>query len=1052
MKRLTIVFTLISLLAGQVYAQRQVSGYVTDAAGDPLVGVTVTIKGTTTGTITNLEGYYQLSNVNNEATLVYSFIGMVTREIQAGEQIRIDVVMDAEAQNLDEVVVIGYGSVKRANLAGAVTDINAEELNDIPVSNLSTALEAKLPGVRISMPSGNPLSNTSVQIRANTTFSDIGEYPIYVIDGIIRDKEAFDILDPNEVESISVLKDASASVYGAISAGGVILVQTKKGRVGKLKMNYSGSYGFSQVINTTEMLSAYEHALMVNDGYEIQGLSSKDPRWFTEDELIYFRDSLPDGGYNWLEGVWNNSSLTKHNLSFSGGTETVRYYFGGNFIMDNGSIEGLYVKKYTLRSSIEAEVAKGLTASIETSLGFREGNTPKNPLDGSQYDLLNETFRALLTNPKWIPPVIDDKLVYVNQDGYIINNPYVMLENNNYNNNKSNSVNYIAALNYKTPVKGLNLGFQISQTFDNGVGREYNGISYGYQFQQSSNFHIFNLDAPLDSINPRIELQGQEYLQENTDNSKSYQGNAKISYNRLFGKHSINAMAVCEFGEGYGYKVGWKKSTDQLVEGYDLEWAFADNNSGYTLSLPSYSQSAKLSYIGRLNYIYADRYISEFSFRYESSILFPPGNRWGFFPSVLLGWVVSEEPFFARAKNSVNFLKLRLSAGRLGNISNIPFTYMLVYSPSNINFMFGDTPVFTVEAKQDAFVNENVEWQKSDSYNAGIDMRLWDSRISFTADAFYKYTFDILEPISSRTPTTVGIANNNKVKFNYGAMHAYGYELDLGYHNNIGGEFKYDVRFIFSWSEAMILKKAQALGAIGTWHDETKNPTDNQPGLVSSGIIRSEDEVADILMDNPNYSTGGSPLEVGMLNYVDLRGTDGSEGPNGVFNGSIEEDRTTIARRTSPPYTYGATLGFEWKGIRLNTTLSGQFGHFVFYDKESMVNPTFASNVPAFWAEHWTPDNPDAAYPRAYNYGGEAQYSTFWRRDGHTLRISDLNLSYSLPQKWIKNLGFSTVRAYMNSKYLWTIINPLDYKDAYLSRYNGYPMTRNYVFGLNFGF
>jgi len=1049
MKKILLLIILMFAIGGQAMAQRKVTGHISDKTGEPVIGATIIVKGSTSGAISDLDGNYEITVPGNSAILVFTYIGMMPQEITVGENIQIDVVMEEETQTLDEVVVIGYGTVKRANLAGAVTDINAEELNDIPVSNLSAALEAKLPGVRISLPSGNPLSSTSIQIRANTTFSDIGEPAVYVIDGILRSQEAFDILDPNEVESISVLKDASASVYGAASAGGVILVKTKKGRIGKLKMNYSGSYGFSQPINTTEMLSAYEHAVMLNDGYEILGISSKDPRWISEDVLTYLRDSLPGGGYDWMGGFWNNSSLAKHNLSFSGGTDAIRYYFGGNFVNDNGNIANLYSKKYTLRSSIEVTVAKGLTASIETSIGLREGNTPRNPLDGSQFDLLNETFRALLTNPKWIPPTIDDKLVYVDN----LNNPYVLLDNNSYKNNKANSVNYIAALNYQTPIKGLSLGFQFSQSFDNYIGKEYNGISYAYKFQQSESLYKFDLNAPLDSLNPKKEIQGQEYLQENAENGKKYQGNARISYSRVFGRHDFKAMAVCEFGEGYGYKIGWKKATDQLVEGYDLEWAFADDNSGYTLSLPSYSQSASLSYIGRLNYIYDDRYITEFSFRYESSILFPTSNRWGFFPSLLVGWVVSEEPFFEQAKNTVNFMKFRGSVGRLGNMaSNNPFLYMLVYAPSSSSYLFGDTPSFTVEAKQDAFINEDVEWQKTDSYNLGLDMRLFNNKISFTADAFYKYTFDILEPISSRTPTTVGIASNNKVKFNYGAMHAYGYEMDLGYHNNIAGEFRYDIRLIFAWSEAMILKKAQALGAIGTWHDETINPTDNQPGWISSGIIRTDEELQDILMDNPNYSTGGTPLDVGMLNYLDIRGTDGSEGPNGVFNGSIDEDRTTIANRTNPPYTYGTTVGFEWKGFRINTTLSGQFGHYVFYDKESMVNPTSLANVPAFWADHWTAENINAAYPRALNYGGEGQYSTFWRRDGHTLRVSDINISYSLPSRWIEKIGFNTVRAYINSKYLWTIINPLEYKDAYLSRYNGYPMTRNYVFGINFGF
>jgi hypothetical protein len=250
----------------------------------------------------------------------------------------------------------------------------------------------------------------------------------------------------------------------------------------------------------------------------------------------------------------------------------------------------------------------------------------------------------------------------------------------------------------------------------------------------------------------------------------------------------------------------------------------------------------------------------------------------------------------------------------------------------------------------------------------------------------------------------------------------------------------------------MKLKVSQAPGAIGKWYDELKNYTDNQPGAISSGIVRTKDELDDILMDNPNYKDGSNKLELGMLNYKDIRGTDGSEGPNGTFNFDQIEDRTTIANHTSPKYIYGTTFDFGWKGIKINMTFSGKFGHKVFYDKESMTSPTAKTNVPSFWADHWTPTNPNAAYPRAYSYGLDGNYSTFWMRDGHTLRLTDLSVSYSLPSKITKYFEIQQLRVFFNTKYLWTIINPLDYKDANLARYNGYPMTRTYNFGLTCSF
>ena len=1051
MKRLLFTLSFILTTLIPALAQVTVTGRVTDADGESLPGVSVVIKGTQKGTVTDLDGNYSISNVTKEDVLVFSFLGMLPEEITVGEQVQINLTMVEDIQNLDEVVVVGYGSVKRENLAGSVTDINAKELSDIPVANLSSALEGRLAGVSVQISSGNPGATNIIKVRENSSYSSFApEGVLYVIDGIERTQDDFEQLDPSEVESISVLKDASASVYGAKSAGGVIVVNTKRGKEGKTRVSYNGSLGITQAINTTEMLSAYEHASMLNDGYVIQKLKSKDPRWFTEDELTYFRDSIPDGGYNWMDGVWRNATVTKHNLNVSGGTENIKYFVGGNYSVYNGCIDDLYVKRYTLRSNIDVKMTKRLSSSIELSFGNKDYNTPFNASDQSS-TLLESTFAALLQNPKWIPPTINGLPVY--QDGSIVNNPYVMFESGSYKRNITNSMNYIVSLKYDIPIEGLSAKIQFSQSKSTGRGTTYNAIAKGYNFQQESGFHIFNLNAELDSATPYIPLQGQEYLEKSVETDKSYQANINLSYKRKFGPHDISALAECEFSEGYGERVGWKKATDQVIEGYDLVWAFQDNTGGYSILSTNPSQSADLGYIGRLNYVYGDRYIIELACRYETNINFPTSHRWAFFPSVLAGWVISEEPFFKNATKYVNFLKLRGSVGRLGNAVSQGFTYELVYQP-NVNnyYLFGDTPQLSVEAKNAAFVNEDITWQKTNFYNGGIDARFFDSKLSLTADGFYKYTFDILAPISSTLPTTVGVPSNSKVSFNYGIMHAYGYELELGYHGNFGSDFKYDVSGLFSWAEAKKIKVAQSPAAVGSWYDETKNYIDNQPGMISSGIVRTNEELADILMDNPNYTIDGDQLEEGMLNYVDLRGTDGSEGPNGVFNNDQLEDRTTIADHTSPTYHYGVSFGVSWKGIKVKANLVGEFGHKLFYDKEAMTSPTVTSNVPAFWANHWTPENTNATYPRAYKYGGEGQYSTFWMVKGHTLRLSDLNVSYTLPSAWTKAIKVDMCRIYFNSKYLWTIINPFDYKDAYQSNYNSYPMTRDFIFGINIGF
>ena len=959
-----------------------------------------------------------------------------------------------------DVVVIGYGSVKRANLAGAVTDISAQELEDIPVVNLSSALEGRLSGVRISVPSGKPGAATQFQIRESAS-RQVEEGPLYVIDGIFRDKDAFDILDPSEVESISILKDASAAVYGASAAGGVVLVTTKKGKSGKIKVNYTGSYGITQAINTTDMLSAYDQAVMVNDGlvykyptlYENNALD-KASEYFTEDELIYFRDSLPNGGYDWLDGLWRNAMITRHSLNLNGGNDKTSYFVGGSYIQETGNIESLYIKKYNLRSNVETQITKNLTLSVELSANFKNNKTPVNPQD-KEGDIMETTFKALLQNPKFIPPEV--KGYPVKQNDLIANNPYGILDYNNYKKGDLNSFTTTGSLNYKIPfIKGLTAKIQVSQTQVNEYSKTYKVQPKSYLFVTSgSNNHIIKSDADfaLDTagnLQPQI-FTGEESFQESIERSSRYQTNLSLSYNATFGKHEINALIVNEFSESAGNKVGWTRTGNQLVEGYDNEWAFPINDEALSTNR---DEKGDIGYIGRLNYNYASKYIGEFAFRYQASSNFSKRFRWGFFPSVLIGWVVSEEKFFEPVLPVMSFLKFRASAGILGNDNIGDYQYLLAFKtdPSN-TFLFGDQQQSIMNAQYGGLVNEQIKWQTSYNYNGGVDMRFLENRIGFSFDAFYELTTNMLEEMKNLLPTTTGV--DSKTKFNYGKAEAYGYEIELTYNQKFPYDINFEIGGNFSWSEKKWLKVAQSLAAEGRWDDYTKNDPSNQPGAFCTGMIRDDEEISTILMDNPNYMIGEEFIEKGMLNYKDLGSKEYKDGPNGEYSFDLDADRRVIAQKTTPPYIYGANLQLSWKGLKVSATFSGKFGHKAFFDKEAIKVATPKANVPTFWIDHWTPDNPDAAYPRANLYGlyddqkNEGQLSTFWMRNGHTLRMTDLSLSYGLPSAWSNYLGISSLRVFFNTKNLWTIINPFDYKDASLSNYNGYPITRTYNFGVN---
>ena len=1037
-------------MTGRLFAQNPINGQVKDKSGQPIPGVNIVVKGTTKGTFTDTDGKYKLSNVPMDSILVFSFVGMITEEVKIGSQSEINVTLSDNVKALEDVIVVGYGLQKRVNLTGAVATITAKEIQDIPSANLSTSLEGRVSGVRISQASGKPGAATELQIRLSSQGNIAADVTLYVIDDIIRSQEDFDLLDPSLVESISFLKDASAAVYGVRGAAGVVLVKTKNGKPGKLKVNYSGSYGVTQAINTTKMLSAYDEAVMLNDAYDVQGLKANNQLRFAPDELAYFKDSIPGGGYNWLKGAWKLARVSRHNLNFSGGSAKVNYLVGGSYYSETGSIEGLYVNKYNILSKLEAEVTKGLTASFEVRLGNRNDRTPINPMD-NEADIMKETFRALLQNPEWVPATINGLPV-----ANVGDNPYAIWTNNEYTKSNTNSSDLIGSLQYKVPfIKGLSAKILVNQSKNTKSSKTYYVKAYGYNFKTSgSHNHILRLNAPLDSVTPTTVISGTESLQESTELSTYYQTNASLSYENKFGGHEINALVVCEVAQNSGNRVGYTRQGAQLIPGSDMQWAFAQQDLALA---PNASVGGSLGYVGRANYNYNSKYLTEFSFRYEASTKYSPSLRWGFFPSLLLGWVVSEENFFKNNISFINFLKIRATGGLLGS-DNIPeFTWMLTNAPNTSNtYLFGNQPVTAVESKNGAFINPDITWEKTQLYNGGIDIRCWDSKLTLTADVFYKYTYDEVYAISSMIPTTVGSPTSSKVGFNYGKSHTYGYEFELEYRNKLDFGLTYSIKGNFAWAETRKIKVAQSPGAVGKWYDDLKNYDDNQPGAMSTGIVRTQSELDNIMMDNPNYNLGGTgnPLQLGMLNYKDLRGADGSDGPNGRFSYDLNEDRTVIAQHTSAPYIYGATIDLSFKGFKVASTLSGKFGNYVFYDKDALVSPTTTTNVPSFWGDHWTPQNPNAAYPRAYQYyyGSDPIVSTYWMRKGHTLRVSDLNVSYTLPPKWSAQFGIPQLRIFFETKYLWTIINPFDYKDANVASYDGYPMTRTYNFGMTVNF
>lgn len=1048
MKRKLFISILIALLAGQIYAQLEVEGYIKNIDGEPLPGVSVTVKGTVTGTVTDLKGYYKLSNIPTDGTLVYSFLGMLTEEIEVGDKTQIDVTMVDDIKSLDEVVVVGYGSVKRANLTGAVVDIKADELEDLPVGDLSAALDGKLAGVKISSSTGKPGEASVLRIRTESSFGTATEDVLYVIDGVITDAEAFNLLDASEVESISVLKDAAAAVYGARAAGGVVVVKTKRGSEGKPKINYSGSYGIAQATKFPEMLTGGELAGMYNEIYGIYedlGGYVDDDDYYTQEEINYF-NTLPQN--NWIDDVLKTATTEKHTVNISGGSEKIKYFTGGSYYKEDGMIDLLDYSRYSLRANVEAQVTKNLTANLGLNYTYHNQMEP-NFAGESQSGVLRDTYKQALTAAPWLPISVDGLPV----GNYISSNPLALLNSGSYKNGYGNSSGIRAEIQYKIPfIDGLKFHMQYSRSENNGHGKEYAQNYTVYDF--ATNGHIID-----ETSTPTAkQYDNDEGLQQSTDYSKNYQLNTSLNYSKKYGLHDISALLVYEQSESESNNYWTRIVRSSTIPGYDYMWAFSNSENAAWTNGAGASESGNLGLIGRFNYGYAQKYLLETTFRYEASQKFHPDNRWGFFPAVSAGYVISEEDFFKDNVTFINFLKARASAGIVGNDNVTAYLWTPTFTADANGPIFGDELTSALEARNGLVYIPSIHWQETHSYNTGIDTRMMNNHVKFSLDFYYRHTYDIFNK-RSNIPVIVGLSSSVKPPAeNYGEADARGIEIETGYENSVG-KFRYNIDVNFSWDKHKELKLFQSPAVEGSWKDDRVNDPSNQPGYKAIGIMRTQQQLDEWMAKYPDYTIDGFPLQLGMIYYEDVRGEqyiDSLTGkiaylpPDGKITG---DDQTIIAKYTSPPFHYGFTLGFSWKGFKVNGTFSGIFGHKVFITKEEHELPDPNSqditNVFSFWKDYWTPENPNAAYPRPYYFGLDDQVSTFWMRNGHTLRLKSLNVSYNIPRSLSQKIGIPDMRVYFSSQNLWTIINPFKFKDPGISKGYDYPLMRTYNFGIN---
>jgi TonB-dependent starch-binding outer membrane protein SusC len=1053
-----LLWAVSMLFSVMSFAQdRTITGKVTDQTGKALEGVSVKVKNTTRGTTTNADGMFTISVPSTESVISISSVGFLIYEAKAGNSASFNVQLTQLDRTLDDVVVVGYGTKKRINVQGSIATIKGTEIEDIPVANLPSSLVNRLPGVGINFSSGKPGSTTTINIRNSTNFpgapTGVTNQPLIVIDGIISNPTQWaqapnadwlDNLDASQIEDITFLKDASAAIYGAAGAKGVVLITTKKGKAGKPKISYSGYFGVSTPSVQPEMLTAYEHAKFLNNGYELNG--SPLTQRFAQKDLDSLQ-GLPDEG--WFDYFWKNGRVQRHTINVSGGTERVTLFAGGSFYNEKGNYGKIENNKYSFRSGMNATIVDGLTASVSFASDFNKEYSNNHKNASSETD--DATIRALYLTPKWVPVTIDGKLTGFQgaNNSSPQNQNWNMLGVHNsgsYRDARSQGLAINASIDWKPKfIKGLSAKVQYGRNNRNDNTKGYYSSYSVNNFIRGGQNGLLYTKA-INATTPTVRITNNDQIEEGTTTTTNYQFITTLSYAKKLGEHDFDAMVGFDQSEAESKNILLSKNV-QIVGGVDEFWAFSNDPSTLgsvqdAIRNPQHFKNAKRSFISRFNYSFKNKYFFEFIGRADASVNFTPENRWGFFPTVGLGWKISDENFFRDVK-FVNALKLRANYGLVGEdrVGNRLWESRFTQTTG---ILIGNTNTGGLDPN--TYPNKDITWEKARNLNVGLDATLFRNKVNVTIDVYQRYSFDGYDVYSASVfAPTAGI---QPPVVNYGKQISWGTEFSIGYRTRFGKDWGFNVDANFGWTNSQLLQSFYNEAFLGQFGPDQlgiaigRDPrryNSSNVGYIAKGILRTQDEVDAILAKNPNYLIGGVKPQVGFMDFEDING-----------DGQITEagDATLMYNRTTPVVGFGFTFGATYKEFKLQMNMNLSIGGKRFYDSEARKVPTTTQNAAKFWADQWTPENPNGTYPRSDAPLLTAN-STLWAVNGTQSRINNAVLSYQMPKKIAAKLRIPDLRIMVTGTNLWSIANPFKYKDPYTSNFANYPTLRTISIGVN---
>ena len=996
-----------------------ITGTVVDSNGEAVIGANVLVKGTTNGTITDMDGKFSLE-VPEGAMLLVSYIGYGDYETKVGNQSNLSITLKEDSQALDELVVVGYGTMKKKDLTGAVGAVKGESLAARKTTQLSNALQGAVAGVTVTRDNSAPGATAgSIKVRGVTTIGDTS--PLVIIDGI---PGSINDVNPNDVESMSVLKDAaSASIYGSRAAAGVILITTKRAQESSLSINYNFEYGLEIPTKQPQYVGVKRFLETTNELRYNDNPSGGWNQAYSEDDINNWEknhQTNPDKYpmTDWTDLILKGSAPRQtHTVSVAGGSKSVKS--NASFVYDN--IDGLYgdrnYERYMIRSNNDFTINKYLGATLDFNFKRSNNHTPHyNPF--SDMRIAPMIYPAVWSNGEWA-------------SGKNGQNPYAKVIDGGYIDDLNNLIGGRAAINL-TPLNGLKIS---------GV------IAPNYSFQKKKSFRKaipYTLADDPNTISGYMEGYNTTMLTEDRNDSYNITIQGIANYMKTFGKHDLNIMAGYE--TYYSHAENLSASRDQ----YELDdFPYLDvgpldlrDNSG------SATELAYQSWFGRIAYSFDNKYLLQANIRYDGSSRFHSDYRWGAFPSFSAGWVMSEESFIKEKNiNWLSFLKLRASYGTLGNEritdSNgnpLYYPYQAFINFSDVLFYKNGEIIPELSAAQWAYAVENISWETTSSVDVGLDATFFNNRLRLTADYYNKQTKDML--LALEIPDYVGFDNPQK---NTGKMYTNGYDIEIGWNDQIG-----DLTYGISANFSDFVSKMGDLGGTEFLGDQVKiegSEFNEWYGYLSDGLMLTEED-----LQGPKLNDN---VQLGDVKYKDISGPEGK--PDGKI--SPEYDRVLLGG-SLPRFQYGGTLNLGYKGFDFSLAFQG-IGRQNARISSAMVQPLQANwgNTPAiidgkYWSEKNTPEqNANAKYPRLTYANANSNYamSDYWLFNGRYFRLKNITLGYTLPKTWTEKVTIKQARIYVAANDLFCISQYPSGWDPEMGT-SSYPITTSVLFGLSVKF